>query len=122
MWGERGGSGETARAPQPLFGVQISPGDAESLWSCPPSPDPSSGVWAARADGEEGGPKEKEGGQKEGYPEEEMSGLKKQKQLTRVCAATNPSPGYAANGRGDSRPERSAGEAACVWDYGLNYV
>ena len=72
--------------------------------------------------GEEGGPKETEGGQEESYHEEEMSGLKKQKQLTRVCAATNPSPGCAANGRGDSRPERAAGEAACVWDYGLNYV
>ena len=79
-------------------------------------------VCTARADGEEGRAEETEGGQEEGYPEEEMSGLKKPTQSTWVCGTTNPSPGYAANGRGDSRPERAAGKVACVWDYGLNYV
>jgi hypothetical protein len=75
------------------------------VWSCPP--DPSSGVCTARADGEEGraeeteggqeedceegGPDETDGGREEGYREGEMSGLNKQKELTRVCGATNPS-------------------------------
>ena len=137
MGGEAGGR-EAARASEPLFGVQISPSDAESLWSMELPPRPKLRVCTARADGEEGGPEETEGGQEEdceeggpeetdggqeeGYREEEMSGLNKQKELTRVCGATNPSPGYAANGRGDSRPERAAGKVACVWDYGLNYV
>jgi hypothetical protein len=51
-----------------------------------------------------------------------MIGLKKQKQLTRVCGATNLSPGYAVNGCGNSRLERAAGKVACVWDCELNYV
>ena len=108
IWGERGRGAE--RQPEPLnllFGVQISPGDAESLWSMELPPRPKLRVCTARADGEEGraeetegdqeedceegGPKETEGGQEEGYPEEEMSGLKKQKELTQVCGATDPS-------------------------------
>ena len=42
MEGEAG-EREVARASEPLFGVEISPGDAESLWSMELPPDPSSG-------------------------------------------------------------------------------
>ena len=70
--------GETARASEPLFGVQISPGDVESLWSMELPPDPSSGVCTARADGEEGRAEETEGGQEEdceeGGPDETDGG------------------------------------------------
>ena len=62
-------------------------------------PDPSSGVWTARADGEEGCYEETEGNHEEGGREEEMSRcgeeedcLNKEKKLTRVCGATDSSP------------------------------
>ena len=65
------------------------------VWSCPP--DPSSGVWTARADGEEGCYEETEGSHEEGGREEEMSRCGEEEdclneKLTRMCGAMHPSP------------------------------